>query len=101
LQFYPDSYISQNRSVIYLHLKTHIDPEITFYVDVPGYTVSDVKVTQIVAGDVTVDVNNKVTAKIGSEFWIKIVLNTPISDSDVEVKIYSDQGYVYWYTIHS
>lgn len=100
LQFYPDSYVSSDGSEIYLHLKTHMDPAITFYVDVPGYTVSDVQITQVITGDITVDANNKVTAKIGSEFWLKVVLSSPLSDTDVKVKIYSDKGYVYWYTIH-
>jgi len=101
IQFYPDSYVSSNREEIYLHLKTHMDPAITFYVDVPGYTVSYVQVSQVIMGDVTVNENNEVTAKIGSEFWLKVVLSSPLSDSDVKVKIYSDKGYVYWYTVHS
>ena len=100
LQFYPDSYVSTTGNEIYLHLKAHLNPTISFYIDIPGYDINDISVVKVISGDVSVNSNNKIVAKIGSEFWLKIDLNSPVSGSEIKVKIYSDQGYVYWYTIH-
>ncbi len=96
LQFYSDSYFSG--SDIYLHVKTHLNPEARFKVSVPGYGINSIEVYKVEAGQVRVD-NGVIIAKVGSDFWIKISLDRPISSSEIRIKIYSDLGYLYWYSI--
>jgi hypothetical protein len=97
IDIYEDSYYSAENHTLYLHLKTHIDPEAILWFEVTGAgNVTSINVVRVLSGDVQV-VDEKVIAKVGSEFWIAIeTSNTVPAGTMVYFKIYTEKGYVVW-----
>ncbi len=97
IEVYEDSYYSVSNHTLYLHLKTHIDPEAILWFEVANAgNITNVSIVEVLSGHVWL-ADDKIIAKEGSEFWVAIRTSQVIpAGSMVYFKIYTEKGYVIW-----
>ena len=96
----PGSYFDSSNSTAYIRVLIHLKPSVTISdIRVDSANVTDVWVENVTHGSVSVN-GGEITASAGSEFTICLKVDKSVPPGAfVDVYLYTDEGYVYHWTI--
>jgi len=97
IYFYHDTYYNSTEGRLYIHMFTHIRPEIIVVdVNVPGVDTSGLTVVSVEEGNAYTD-SDGVHIGVGSRVWLRVDTSSIIpAGSMVHYKVYTANGFVYW-----